>query len=132
MKPKEEAPGRSGEPMQGQNFSLSVCEQGKDIKQLSKRQKKVFDLLCTGKHSVTDITIALGYGDPRSYIRDIRDKDITVNDEWIEKGEVRYKVYWIGQITPEPQHTHIENIQTVGEIIQRDFKNLFERNHYDQ
>lgn len=62
---------------------------------LSKRQKKVFDLLCTGKQSVTDITIALGYGDPRSYIRDIREKGITVNDEWIEKGESRYKVYWI-------------------------------------
>ena len=94
MKPKEEAPGRSGEPMQGQNISLSKCE-SKDRIKLSKRQKKVYDLLLTGKHSVTDITIALGYGDPRSYIRDIRDKGITVNDEWIEKGEVRYKVYWI-------------------------------------
>jgi len=98
---------------------------------LSKRQNKVFDLLCTGKHSVTDITIALGYGDPRSYIRDIREKGIVVNDRWKENGDVRYKVYWLGQITPEPQHTHIENIQTVGEIIQRDFKNLFERNRYD-
>lgn len=130
MKPKEEAPGRSGEPMQGQNFSLSVCEQGKDIKQLSKRQKKVFDLLCTGKHSVTDITIALGYGDPRSYVRDIRDKGITVNDEWIEKGEVRYKVYWIDRVTPVPLTN--ENIQTVGEIIQKDFRNLFARNRYDR
>ena len=111
MKPKEEAPGRSGEPMQGQNFSLSVCEQGKDIKQLSKRQKKVFDLLCTGKHSVTDITIALGYGDPRSYIRDIREKGITVNDEWIEKGEVRYKVYWI-----ESEMRSCETL-SLGEIL---------------
>lgn len=125
MKPKEEAPGRSGEPMQGQNFSLSVCEQGKDIKQLSKRQKKVFDLLCTGKHSVTDITIALGYGDPRSYIRDIRDKGITVNDEWIEKGEVRYKVYWIDRVAPVPLTN--ENIQTVGDVIQANFMDLFER-----
>jgi len=129
MKPKEEAPGRSGEPMQGQNFSLSVCEQGKDIKQLSKRQKKVFDLLCTGKHSVTDITIALGYGDPRSYIRDIREKGIVVNDRWKENGDVRYKVYWIDRVTPVPLTN--ENIQTVGEVIQRDFKNLFERNRYD-
>ena len=124
MKQKEEAPGRL-EPSQGQNFSLSKCERCKCTELLSKRQKKVFNLLLTGKHSVTDITIALGYGDPRSYIRDIRDKGITVNDEWIEKGEVRYKVYWIDRVTPVPLTN--ENIQTVGEVIQRDFKNLFER-----
>ena len=94
---------------------------------LSNRQKKVFDLLCTGRQSVTDITIALGYGDPRSYIRDIRAKDIVVNDRWVVNGDVRYKVYWLGQITPEPQHTHIENIQTVGEVIQANFMDLFER-----
>lgn len=132
MKPKEEAPGRSGEPMQGQNFSLSKCERCKCTELLSERQKKVFNLLLTGEHSVTDITIALGYADPRSYIRDIRAKGIVVNDRWVVNGDVRYKVYWLGQITPEPQHTHIENIQTVGEIIQRDFKNLFERNRYDR
>jgi len=78
---------------------------------LSKRQKKVFDLLCTGKQSVTDITIALGYGDPRSYIRDIREKGITVNDEWIEKGESRYKVYWI-----ESEIRSCEAL-SVGEIL---------------
>lgn len=93
---KKESPTRL-EPMQG---IISFEEvQGKDMNKiyncLSNRQKKVFDLLCTGRQSVTDITIALGFGDPRSYIRDIRDKGITVNDEWIEKGEVRYKVYWI-------------------------------------
>lgn len=124
MKPKEEAPEGLNGSKRGQNISLSKCE-SKDRIKLSKRQKKVYDLLLTGKHSVTDITIALGYGDPRSYIRDIREKGITVNDEWIEKGEVRYKVYWIDRVTPVPLTN--ENIQTVGEIIQRDFKNLFER-----
>lgn len=92
MKSAKECPTRRQEPMQG---TISFDADTKDIVKLSKRQKKVYDLLLTGKHSVTDITIALGYGDPRSYVRDIREKGITVNDEWIEKGEVRYKVYWI-------------------------------------
>jgi hypothetical protein len=96
MEEIKESPKRL-EPMQS---IISFEEvQGKNMNKiyncLSNRQKKVFDLLCTGRQSVTDITIALGFGDPRSYIRDIRDKGITVNDEWIEKGEVRYKVYWI-------------------------------------
>ena len=86
------------EPVQG---IISFEEvQGKDMNKiynsLSSRQKKVFDLLCTGKQSVTDITIALGYGDPRSYIRDLRDKAITVNDEWIDAGDgVKFKRFWI-------------------------------------
>ena len=125
MKQKEEAPGRSGEPMQGQNFSLSVCEQGKDIKQLSKRQKKVFNLLLSGKHSVTDITVKTGYSDPRSYIRDLREKGITIYDQWVKKGDARYKIYWV------PLKTNLRDIHTVGEVLQTHFKNLFERNHYD-
>ena len=111
MKQKE-SPTRQ-EPMQG---IISFDEvQGKDMNKiyncLSNRQKKVFDLLCTGKQSVTDITIALGYGDPRSYVRDIREKGITVNDEWIEKGEVRYKVYWI-----ESEMRSCETL-SLGEIL---------------
>lgn len=125
MNAKKEAPEGLNGSKRGQNISLSKCE-SKDRIKLSKRQKKVYDLLLTGKHSVTDITIALGYGDPRSYIRDIREKGITVNDEWVEKQDVRYKLYYI-----TPQKTNIQDIQTVGEIIQSDFKNLFERNHYD-
>lgn len=128
MKPKEEAPGRSGEPMQGQNFSLSVCEQGKDIKQLSKRQKKVFDLLCTGKQSAADITIQLGYSDPRSYVRELREKDINVQDEWIQREDVRFKRYWINET---PLKSKVNNIHTVGEVMQSSFRDLFERDHYD-
>lgn len=96
MNEPKESPTRQV-PVQGE-ISFDQ-EQDKDMNKiyqtLSKRQKNVFDLLCAGKQSVTDITIALGYGDPRSYIRDLREKSITVNDEWIDKGEVRYKVYWI-------------------------------------
>lgn len=111
MKQKE-SPTRQ-EPVQGE-ISFDQ-EQDKDMNKiyqtLSKRQKKVFCLLCTGKQSVTDITIALGYGDPRSYVRDIREKGITVNDEWIEKGEVRYKVYWI-----ESEMRSCETL-SLGEIL---------------
>lgn len=111
MKDPKESPTRQ-EP-QGE---ISFDEvQDKDMNKiyncLSNRQKKVFELLCTGKHSVTDITIALGYGDPRSYVRDIREKGITVNDEWIEKGEVRYKVYWI-----ESEMRSCETL-SLGEIL---------------
>lgn len=112
MKEPKESPARQ-EPVQGE---ISFDEvQDKDMNKiyncLSNRQKKVFDLLCTGKQSVTDITIALGYGDPRSYIRDLREKSIAVNDEWIEKGEVRYKVYWI-----ESEMRSCEAL-SVGEIL---------------
>ncbi|MFV0392072.1 MAG: hypothetical protein ACK5KP_09360 [Paludibacteraceae bacterium] len=64
---------------------------------LSKRQKKVFDLLKSGKHSATEISIKLYYSDPRSYIKILREKGIEIHDEWIEKGDVRFKRYWINQ-----------------------------------
>lgn len=122
MNSKKEAPEELCGSKRGQNISLSKCE-SKDIVKLSKRQKKVFKLLLTGKYSVTDITIKLGYADPRSYVRSLRDKGITINDQWVEKGDVRYKIYWV------PQKTNNQEIQTVGEVIQSDFKNLFERRY---
>lgn len=127
MKPKEEAPGRL-EPSQGQNdLSTCVCG-GKCTELLSKRQKKVFNLLLSGKHSVTDITIKTGYSDPRHYFRALKKKGIPIKGEWVNPSKgVKYKLHWLGQITPEPQHTHIENIQTVGQIIKSDFRDLFER-----
>jgi hypothetical protein len=84
-------------PVQSEISFIDEMED-KDINKLynslSKRQKKVFDLLCTGKQSVTDITIKLGYSDPRSHIKRIIDKGIIINSKWIEKGEIRYKLYW--------------------------------------
>lgn len=127
MNTKKEAPEGLNGSKRGQNISLSKCE-SKDIVKLSKRQKKVYDLLCTGKHSVTDITIALGYGDPRSYIRALREKDIFVFDEWVENTDTRYKVYWITITQPK---TNIPGVHSVGEVIQSDFKNLFKANYHD-
>lgn len=123
MNTKKEAPEGLNGSKRGQNISLSKCE-SKDRIKLSKRQKKVFELLLTGKYSVTDITIKLGYADPRSYVRTLRDKGITINDQWVEKQNVRYKLYYI-----TPQKTNIQDIQTVGEVIQSDFKDLFQRRY---
>ena len=102
-------------PVQSEISFIDEMED-KDINKLynslSKRQKKVFDLLCTGKHSATDITIKLGYCDPRSYIRYLKEKAINVYDEWIEKGEVRYKVWWI-----ESDKRSCETL-AIGEILE--------------
>lgn len=62
---------------------------------LSKRQRKVAELLRSRKCSAADISVALHYSDPRSYIRELRDKGINVLDEWVSKDDVRYKRYWI-------------------------------------
>ena len=85
-------------PVQSEISFIDEMED-KDINKLynslSKRQKKVFDLLCTGKQSVTDITIKLGYCDPRSYIRYLREKNILVKDETVQKADSTHKRYWI-------------------------------------
>lgn len=80
MKMKEKAsPGRLEPNRSSINVQISKCERDKGTKNiynnLSKRQKKVYDLLCTGKHSVADI----------------------------------------------------ENVKSLGEVIQSDFRNLFEK-----
>ena len=68
----------------------------------SNRQRNVENLLKQCKHSVTDITIILGYSDPRSYIRTLRDKGVNVLDEWVQKEDIRYKLYWIN-VAAKPQ-----------------------------
>lgn len=74
---------------------LNINFDGKDTPKLSKRQKKIYDLLTTGKFSVADVTVRLGYCDPRSYIRGLRNRGVDVLDEWIRKDDVHFKRYWI-------------------------------------
>ena len=64
---------------------------------LSFHQKRVYDLLSDGVHrSAADITNALGLSDPRSVIRDLRDKGVPISDEWCDAVHGgRFKRYFI-------------------------------------
>lgn len=84
----------------------------------SVRQQNVENLLSEGKHSVTEITIKLGYADPRSYIRYLRHKGVNVQDEWVQNRDVRYKMYWV-----------VPKSEIAGEITQSHFINLFGRGY---
>ena len=75
--------------------SLYFVETDKDIPKISNRQRNVLNLLRQGRYSATDITIALGFCDPRSYIKALRDKGFNIMDEWIENEDTRYKKYWL-------------------------------------
>ena len=75
----------------------------KDSK-LSTRLQNVCNELKKGKRSVTELTIILGYSDPRSYVKRLRDKGIFVLDEWIKKDDIRYKRYWIEPEKDEEPH----------------------------
>ena len=75
--------------------SLYFVETAKDMPKISIRQTNVINLLKRGKYSAADITIALGLCDPRSYIRELRNKGIIISDEWVEGEDTRYKKYWI-------------------------------------
>lgn len=116
MNVKEESPAMP-EQIRGE-ISLEILD--KDIPKLSNRQKKVAELLLNGKYSAADISIALHYSDPRSYIRELRDKGINVQDEWIKVDDVRFKRYWIPK-------THIPDVQTVGQILEENFSYLLNK-----
>jgi hypothetical protein len=91
MNEKKQRPDGAATHDRGDNIPM---RQDKGNISLSKRQRKVYNLLCTGKHSAADISIQLGYSDPRSYIRDLREKGVIIHDEWVENEDTRYKRYW--------------------------------------
>lgn len=73
-------------------------EQDKGKLKLPRLQGKVYELLKCGKFSAGDISARLRVSDPRGHIRELRNKGITVQDEWCEGLEnVRFKRYWIGK-----------------------------------
>lgn len=78
-----------------QRGEISCVVHHKDKPKLSKRQRKVKELLSQRKCSAADISIQLGYSDPRSYVRELREKGIVVLDEWEEKADTRFKRYFI-------------------------------------
>lgn len=66
-------------------------------KSLSFHQKRIYNLLQSGKkYSVADISAVLRLSDPRSCIRDLRAKGISILDEWVpsEHGG-KFKMYYI-------------------------------------
>lgn len=94
MGTKKESPERL-ETLRGKADVLNINFDGKDTPKLSNRQKKIYDLLMAGKHTVTQMTFETGFADPRSYIRELRNRGINVLDEWIRKDDVHFKRYWI-------------------------------------
>ncbi len=94
MGTKKESPERL-ETLRSKADVLNINFDGKDTPKLSNRQKKIYDLLMAGKHTVTQMTFETGFADPRSYIRELRHRGITVLDEWISKNGTHYKRYWI-------------------------------------
>ena len=71
-------------------------ERHKGMPKLPRLQAKVFEMLCNGRYSASDISARLRVADPRGHIRELRLKGINVQDEWCAGlGNVRYKRYWI-------------------------------------
>ncbi len=65
-------------------------------KALTKQQNRIFEILKNGRNTVADLVMKTGYSDPRGHIKALRDKGISVSDEWLKSRDgVRYKVYFI-------------------------------------
>lgn len=92
MEPKQPRP--NNEESKFQIIDIQISENIWKQVRLTRRQINVYNLLKSGKRSVTELTNELGYSDVRSYIRYLRDKGINVHDRWIEKQDIRFKIYW--------------------------------------
>lgn len=67
------------------------------IKSLARVQRKVYAAFLNGaKLTAADISIITHCSDPRTHIRNLRNKGIQILDEWRNGDDgVRYKVYWL-------------------------------------
>ena len=86
--------------MADKNKALAIIAKGEEHDKgklkLPRLQGKVYEMLKRGKFSAGDLSAALRVSDPRGHIRELRNKGITVRDEWCEGLEhVRFKRYWI-------------------------------------
>lgn len=93
MKQTEQAPGTRNEYA----GASSQTQDKYTTFTLGYHQARVYDLLCRGGHySAADISAALRLSDPRSAIRDLRDKGVPIVDVWCD-GEHggRFKRYFI-------------------------------------
>ena len=91
---RKAAPNRDGKEWQNSN----LISRHKDSKNLfAFHQRRVFNLLSDGiPRTVADISADLRLSDPRSVIRDLRNKGVAVSDFWVksEYGS-RFKRYFI-------------------------------------
>lgn len=66
------------------------------LNKAAQKQAQAILLLADGqKHTAMDISFRCRISDPRSTIRDIRERGIEVKDEWVEIDGTRFKRYWI-------------------------------------
>ena len=71
-------------------------EQDTETRGMTRRRSRIRSLLEQRPMSVTELTVATGFCDPRSYIRYLRRHGVRVQDEWRHGSEgSRYKVYYI-------------------------------------
>ncbi|WP_300854565.1 hypothetical protein [uncultured Alistipes sp.] len=92
MDTKQAAPGTRSE------YAGASIIAAKDTKLCGFHQRRVINLLSDGKHySVADISVALHLSDPRSVIRNLREKGHPISDEWCDAvhGGGRFKRYFI-------------------------------------
>lgn len=98
---RKAAPNRDGKEWQNSN----LISRHKDSKNLfAFHQRRVFNLLSDGiPRAVADISADLRLSDPRSVIRDLRNKGVNISDFWCDSAHgSRYKRYFI-----EPSEPHI-------------------------